>query len=91
MTRTRVSASARISIGSMHRQPGAPAAGSAEAVQGLRDGLAGIGAAVATQRVLAGRVQLPALSIRLRPGAGAREIAEAVRRAVDTAIRERLR
>ena len=79
----------RISIGSLHRQPGTPSAGSADAVQGLRDGLAGIGATVTG--VSSGRLQLPALNIRLRPGAGAREIAEAVRRVIDGAIRQRHR
>jgi hypothetical protein len=82
-----VSPPAQVSIGSLRRQPGTPTAGSGDAVQGLRDGLAGIGATVTG--VPSGRLQLPALSIRLRPGAGAREIAEAVRRAIDAAIRQR--
>jgi hypothetical protein len=85
-----LSAPTRISIGSLHRQPGTPTAASADAVQGLRHGLADLGAAVTGHRVPSGPLQLPALSIRLRPGAGAREIAEEVRRVVDGAIRERL-
>ncbi len=84
-----ISPPARISIGSLRRQLGTAAAASADAVQGLRDGLAGFDAAVAAQRGPSARLLLPALSIRLRPGAGARDIAEAVRRAVDAAIRER--
>jgi hypothetical protein len=86
---TPVSTPTRISIGTLHRQAGTPAASSADAVQGLRDGLAGVGAAVTSDRVPSGRLQLPALSILLRPGTDARKIAEAVRRAVDVAIRER--
>jgi hypothetical protein len=79
---------ARITIGSVCRQPGTPAAASADAVQGLRDGLAGLGASVMAHRVPSGH--LPPLSIRVLPGAGATEIAEAVRRAAEAAIRSRL-
>jgi hypothetical protein len=77
----------RILIGTLRRRPDTPAVGSAEALRGLRDGLAA--AAVMVDQTAPGRLQLPALSIRLRSSARSPQIAEAVRRAVDAAIQER--
>ena len=73
----------QISIGSVRRRPGVPAAASADAVRGARDGLA---AAAATVQAPSGLLRLPRLAVRLREGAGAGEIAEAVRRAIAAAI-----
>jgi hypothetical protein len=80
----------RVSIGSLRRQPGTAAAASTDVIQGLRDGLAGVGVTMTVHRVPFVQLQLPALSIHLRSGASVHELAEALRRAVEAAIRERL-
>lgn len=79
----------QISIGAVRRVPGMPVAAGTDALRGVRDGLAAAGTAVTPERMPA-RLDLAGLHIRLRDGAGAHEIAEAVRRAVDAAIAERL-
>ncbi len=76
----------QISIGSVRRRPDVPAAAAADAVRGAQDGLAAAAAAV---QAPSGLLRLPRLGVRLRAGAGAGEIAEAVRRAIAAAIRMR--
>jgi hypothetical protein len=80
----------RISIATLRRRPDIPAATSAEALHGLRDGLTAASAAIAVNPTASRRLQLPELSIRAHSGATARDIAEAVHRTVEAAIRERL-
>lgn len=73
----------QISIGTVLSRPGVSPGASAEALQGVRDGLA---AAAAVAQASSGHRRLPRVEIRLRQGAGANEIAQAVRRAVVAAI-----
>jgi hypothetical protein len=68
----------------VRRHPRISAAASAEALRGVQDGLAA--AADAVPPAPSGQLRLPRLTVRLRPGAGPSEIAEAVRRAVAEAI-----
>ncbi len=75
----------QINIGAVRWAQGVQTAASVATLRGIREGLA----AVAVDRLPAARLNLPALSIRVRAGAGPAEIAEVVRHAVEAAIRQR--
>jgi hypothetical protein len=77
----------RVSIGAVRRAGPVSAAASQPALQGVRDGVA----AIAGDPLPPGRVDLRSLRVELRAGAGAAEIAAAVRDAVAAAIRDRMR